>query len=119
MSFRIQIEVKRSNTAGDYDDNGKWVAGEIKTFVINASVQPLSIKETESLPDGRRSENLVKLYTDTELYPELQATQSQQARKADKVIWNGKTWKVISCLPYQMNVISHYKATLKEVAEGA
>ena len=84
--FRKPITVVRAKEAGFYDDNGNYVNhDDLYGFTAYASVQPLNNNERRTLEnntDGQRYSNVVKVYTDTELYPPLQDTPD----KADQPI---------------------------------
>lgn len=110
-SFRKSIIVTR--TTGSYVD-GVWTANDPTTLTIKASVQPLRLDEMQAMPEGRRSSHVVKIYSDTELYPAIQGT----GQNADQFTWQSKTWEVIACDAYQMGIISHYKALAVEVTSN-
>lgn len=75
MGFRKKFIIKRTS-GGDYDDNGIWQKGETEEIEIMASVQPISLDEYNQIfPEGIRTVNAVKIYTDTRLYPENKARQ--------------------------------------------
>lgn len=112
-SFRKPVILLRKQPGG-FNNYGEWIEGEAEETSIKASIQPLSLKEMETLPEGQRSSNLVKVYTDTEVHPAVQGGKS-----ADIIIWRDKQWEVLSCAAYQMGVIPHYKAIAAEVMPDA
>ncbi len=115
MSFRRKFTIQRT-TGGEYDDNGIWQKGETEEIEIMASVQPLSLASlneyNQIFPEGIRTVNAVKIYTDTRLYPEKQGTPAQNA---DVLLYMDRKYKIITCHAYQSGVISHYKAYAQEV----
>ena len=113
MGFRKKFTIQRT-TGGEYDDNGIWQkGGETEEIKIMASVQPISLDEYNQIfPQGVRTVNAVKIYTDTKLYPEKQGTPAQNA---DVLLYMDRKYKIITCHAYQSGVISHYKAYAQEI----
>lgn len=105
MSFRKPFTVKRFVTAGTYV-NGVFVSGSSTTFTIQASIQPLSDIDLSTLPEGQREGDMVKIYTDTDLFG-IGASGSGQ--EPDKVEWRGAYYTISSKSVRQMGVISHYR----------
>ena len=102
-SFRTPLTVTR-RAAGAFSD-GVWQEGTETELLILASVQPLRPDEMDSLPEGRRDRQAVKIYTSTELF-----TVRGKDTSPDLVVWRGDTFEVISVAPHQSAVISHFKA---------
>lgn len=107
MGFRKSLAITRY-ASGSYVD-GIWNDGNYSTLSIKASVQPLKPFEMQSLPEGRRSGKAVKLYSKTKLFSANEST------NADKFVWNGTPFEVVSCDWYQSSVISHFLAYAVEV----
>ncbi len=101
-SFRSPLAVTRF-TPGSYI-NGDWQEGTRAEIAIQASAQPLNPKEMESLPEGRRDSQAVKIYPDTELFTVRDDT------NPDLVEYRGEVYEVISVAPHQSGVIDHFKA---------
>lgn len=116
MGFRRPATIERTSL-GTIDDNGRYQKGTTTTLTIQASVQPLSIREQSTIvgPDGARNVSYVKIYTDTPLIPQSAASGQGEATKADVVRHLGRRFLVIQCDAYQSGVISHYRAYAKEV----
>lgn len=116
MGFRRPVTIERTSL-GTIDDNGRYQRGTTTTLTIQASVQPLSIREQSTIvgPDGARNVSYVKIYTDTPLIPQSAASGQGEATKADVVRHLGRRFLVIQCDAYQSGVISHYRAYAKEV----
>ena len=112
-SFRSVHTIRRKIT-GAVDDNGYYQAGNYFKLPIQASVQPVNLQEyTAYEPQGGRTADLVKVYTDVELYPIRQ--EMTENREADVLEWHGRLWRCIRCEAWQSNVISHYKAIFREI----
>ena len=116
MGFRRPVTIERTSL-GTIDDNGRYQKGTTTTLTIQASVQPLSIREQSTIvgPDGARNVSYVKIYTDTPLIPQSAASGQGEATKADVVRHLGRRFLVTQCDAYQTGVISHYRAYAQEV----
>jgi len=82
-----------------------YVAGTTSTFDVEISLQPLSGKELLQLPEGQRTKQTIKGYTETQL---LTARESE-SKKADEFDYEGVTFEVHVVLPYKGDVLNHYK----------
>lgn len=103
----------RRTAAGSRDALGDFVAGTTSTSSIKASVQPLTGKDADSLPEGERHKDWLKLYTRTELRPV-----SQHAGSAgDRVEVDGITYEVRTVKRYRA-VCPHYRADVVRTQEG-
>lgn len=101
------ISVSR-RAAGSYV-NGVWVPGAASVLSMEASVQPLSPREAQKLPEGERIKESRKLYLNEELFPNDDATQ----KSADIVTIDGVQFQVFSCEPWTgLGMLPHYKAVL-------
>lgn len=80
--------VTRANGAGAYV-NGLWVPGGTTTFDIVASIQPISGREKQQLPEGFHTKEIRVVYTTTALQ-----TQNGDALP-DTVSIDGESWSVI------------------------
>lgn len=98
--------------AGGSKVNGKWVEGTPSTFTINASVQPLTPKEIELLPEGRRAsgENY-KLYADPS--PILKTVSGDE--NPDKISIYSQDFEVFSIERWENSIISHIKYIVTRV----
>lgn len=115
MSFRKPFAVKRK-TPGAYV-NGYWVEGTESEIIIQASQQPATTDEQQTLPEGRRKGETFKYYTSTELYAATQADGDIEARSADIIVTARGDYEVIDCRVHQSNVINHYKVFAVKVGE--
>lgn len=76
-------------TAGEYDAaTGLYVRGAVTTFMIEASIQPSSGRDLQSLPDGERTTESRTVYTKTILKTRTQTTEP------DEITIDGETWVV-------------------------
>lgn len=102
-SFRKPQTIKRL-TAGSYV-NGVWIPGTESTFIIMASVQPVTGEDQLTLPEGRRLSDFVKAYSDIE----LRVLGEIVGLQPDRLAWRGYDYECIQMDVRQMDVISHYK----------
>lgn len=99
--FRRPFVVTRFNP-GSYV-NGAWAEGTSSQITISASVQPVAGIDLELLPEGRRTSMSVKIYTDVALQTATSTT------NPDVLHAFGHEFEITSVMPWQSNVISHYK----------
>ena len=104
MSFRTLQKIL-SELPGAYI-NGYWVAGARSILAITASIQPVALgQDMESLPEGRRLSDFMKVYTDTKLKVTDESTQP------DLIVFDGFAYELVSVGKHQSGVIPHYKYT--------
>lgn len=115
MGFRKPFTVKRK-TPGTYV-NGFWVEGAETQITIQASQQPATVDEMQTLPEGRRKGETFKYYTSTELYAATQADGEIEAKSADIIVTTRGNYEVIDCQVHQSNVINHFKVFAVRVGE--
>lgn len=104
MSFRKPFSVKRT-VAGGYT-NGVYVEGAESTITIQASVQPVSGQDLVAIPEGRRASDMVKIYTDSDLFGQGDAGTGQSP---DRLVYRGKEYEIYTKDVNQSDVIPHYK----------
>lgn len=104
MSFRKTVTILRE-AAGTYV-NGVWSAGARSALTTQASIQPVSLgRDMQSLPEGRRLSDYVKLYSDTF----LNTTREGEGLQPDIIVHEGYGYELIDIAPYRSGVISHYR----------
>lgn len=105
-SFRKPQTFKRKS-AGLYVD-GAWQEGtEYDLPDITASVQPAKKEDydqMEALPEGRRVEAMVRIYTNVELN-----VAGVDNSNGDILIWRGSRYLVRDVSAWQSDVINHYR----------
>lgn len=92
--------------SGSYVD-GNYVIGSSETFNIVANVQPAKYYETLILPEGKRSTEVIKVYSRCEIRAEKPG---DNGWGADQILWNDKLFEVFRVQQYQMGILDHYKA---------
>lgn len=103
-SFRKPYTIQRT-APGSYV-NGEWVEGVVSDVPITATIQPVSDQDLINFPAGTRSSDLVKIYTDADLFTVEDMGANQQP---DRIDWFGHTYEITSKSIRQMNVINHYR----------
>lgn len=103
MSTLFPHNIRYIHRSGSYV-SGRWVSQEQEgTFV--GSVQPVTGKDTEFLPENRRDAGLMKVYSNSPLAVSIEGGESQ----GDIVIWAGKRWEIVQELVFANGLIDHYK----------
>lgn len=93
--------------------NGKWTETST-TANITGSVQPVSGKDTQFLPENRRDTGVVKVYSKEPLSVSIEGSNTP----GDVVIWAGKKWEVFQELVYANGLINHHKYFAAYIGEA-
>lgn len=113
MQFRRDVTLKRRAT-GSYDqltDVGFYkTTGSDTETTIKASVQPMSGSDMKLLPENRREEETLKIYTDTEIF----SARKGNSTNADIISIDSIDYEVVNVFPWRNGVINHYKAFLSK-----
>lgn len=109
MGFRSAQSIIRTGVGGYV--KGEYQDGMSEPITIYGSVQPVSGQELMVLPEGLRTRETVKIYTDTEL------NTAEFNQRPDRLEWRGKVYEIAMKAPYQSGVINHFKyyATKEQV----
>lgn len=99
--------------AGAYVD-GEWVEGPSSPFSVLASIQPLTGRELEALPEGMRTRGRFKMYTEAVLRTVQEC--SAGGVKPDLVEAFGRLLEVQTVLDFQNHTtgLPHVKYLLGE-----
>lgn len=108
---KIQLEVTRYNSISIV--NGRHVPGDdgTNTLFIKGTVQPISAKDMETLPENRRDSGNIKIYTSTKM---LTSKQGQNG-KADRLVFDNDLYEVIQTQPWKNSIIPHYKVIASRI----
>lgn len=109
-SFRRPVQMIRRG-AGQWVA-GRWIDGaDGPPHTIMASVQPAALSDydtMQALPEGRRVEAMVRVYTDAVL-----AVAGAADTNGDRIVWphgpRPGNYLVRAVSPWQSGVISHYR----------
>jgi hypothetical protein len=106
-SFRKSVTITKRSTGtlvdGIYTDAASTVS------IIQASVQPASDSDVQTLPEGRRERKAFRLYTNTELLS------LQESENPDRATIYGEEYEVVTKNPWQNAVIPHFKYIVVKV----
>ena len=109
-SFRSPLTLRRKEKG--FVKDGYWVEGFVTESTFTASVQPLTPREVEQLPEGRRDSDPFWLFTSTE----LKVVNVDGIKNPDIVVIDGEFYEVDKVGKWQNNVINHYKCLVYKVA---
>ena len=91
---------------------GTWVVSE-SDATFTGSIQPVTGKDTLSLPVLRRDTGSVKVYSDTPLSVSAEGGHAP----GDLVQWGGRYWEIYAALPFQNGLLDHYKYLAADFCE--
>ena len=104
------VTIRRGSAGTSY--RGRHTKGSTSdTTGVVASVQPITGKELERLPEGIRSKRPAKLYSETE----LKMVDVGAGTPADQIIWDSETWEVSRLEPHTWG--TYYKAIIVKVGQ--
>lgn len=111
MSLRYPVQIRR-RLPGAYVA-GRWVVGAFgPPETIMATVQPATLADydkMQALPEGRRVESLMRVYTVTE----IQIAAEDPTASGDALDWPDglldRPYIFVSRSPWQSRVIPHYR----------
>jgi hypothetical protein len=106
--FNLKTFTVYPQNAGSYT-LGRWVDTAGTSYTITGTSQPASPKEVQTLPEGRRLNSVLRLYTASDLNV-LTST-----RSPDQVLVDGTRYEVFKKDIRNQGLISHYKYLLTEV----
>ena len=104
----------RRYTAGSRDANGEWVNGASSDTPILASVQVASGSDLQHLPEGERSRQTKKVYTENALG--FQSADQYTGVKADELVIDSVSYEVQVTFP-DHPLISHAKCLATRLQE--
>lgn len=94
---------------------GRWVPGAAlaRDFTIQASLQPVSSRDMQSLPEGRRDRSMYAMFTDTALLVESIANQTNP----DVIVLPDGLYEVTQDSNWGNHVIDHHKYIITRASE--
>ena len=104
LALHKEIEIRRPSSVVFVDGFSQPTA--TKREYVTGSVQPLSSREFDSLPQGRVDRGSLKFYTCEKLQTVATGVQ------CDFLLIGGEEWEVDTLLSWSNNVIPHYKYLL-------
>ncbi len=100
---------------------GEWVRSLESTFDIELSIQPISGREQQRLPEGYRTRRVVKAYGQPAPVEKLRTTSLASEAPNDIVIYKGDRFDVISVEDWDIGPVQtrHIRYQLAEIgADG-
>lgn len=110
-SFRRKIKIHRMS--GGELRRGRWTGQTATPGEIMASVQPATVKDLQALEEGRRFRASWVLFTDTKL------NTIEAGQNPDRVVLNGDECEVVTCDPWQNDVINHFRILVQKMPATA
>ena len=101
------------NHPGRYE-RGRWVPGDRVEREIQASVQPMSMRDIADMPEGERHGQMIKVYFDDDTVPVHQFGQDRI-----ELTHAGNQWVAISDERHNSDVISHRKVVARRIVTEA
>jgi hypothetical protein len=101
--------LRRAETIGP---DGRAVKSVLSTATIRGSVQPLTDRQREVLPEGIRQSVTRKVYTKSDLRTADQLTNTP----SDLIVYGGETYEVVRVTRWPA-LLSHFEADLVRVTE--
>jgi len=120
ISMASSTVVRTRRAAGSYPQTGgtrgTFVAGAATTANISASMQPLTSRDRQLLPDGVRETAHMTIYTADALQGDAPAT-SNAVTQADTITYAGEVFQVYQDHNWQTDGLYHkavlYSATME------
>ena len=114
MIFGAAAVARNRYAAGSVGTDGRTTRGALTATTIYASVQPVTGRQLERLPEGLRQSVKLMAYTETELRTADQLTQTA----ADELIYGGETYQVADAKRWDTaGPLPHWEIALVRLAE--
>ena len=97
------------HVASSYDATGDYVEGAATTLAVVGSLQPLTGKQIEQLPEGMRDRASAMLFSATSLQS------SRTGNTGDRVPFGGDTYEVLGVVNWATPVGGHFAYALERV----
>lgn len=103
LTHKLPITVLRYG-AGEWV-MGRWVPAPVTEIPLEANVQPMKGIDLMVLPESDRTTESIKVYT----VETLRTVEEVGQADADIIVWQGKKFKAVKAMTYQMGVLDHTK----------
>ena len=111
LTHKTPIQIERTSPGSWV--KGRWVEGLTTVINIEANVQPMRGHELVVLPEADRTKDSIKVYS----VEHIDTVEDVKQEQADVVIWNGKRYKAIKSMQYQMGILNHTKTICVRLPE--
>ena len=107
----------RRPSGGAWNSSGAWSGDSTADTTITASVQPFGARELQLLPEGWRSRQPRKIYTETE----LRTVDQHGETSADRIVDTDTVVYLVMSVERQRTLVglAHYKGTLLRLDEAS
>lgn len=95
---------------------GKWVEGESIENVFKGTWQPANGQTMELLPEGKRNQETYKCFAPINM--NFTSADSEAQLEGDEIIWEGKTFEVITASKWNNGIIPHWELVCVRKKEG-
>ena len=96
---------RKRRAAGELHE-GTWHEGNVTSSTITASVQPVSGQDLRRLPEGTRTTDAVRIFSEDE----LRVGNETDRTPPDRVVYLGEEYEVTSVQRWSMGQLDHYDA---------
>jgi hypothetical protein len=119
----VEPVTRRRFAAGTRDGDGVFVPGSFVASIIQASVQPLTGEEAQTLLEGERRRTTLKVYTTSELQP----VDQDDGEAGDRLVISETVADLfdvdagvyeVRTVARQRKIIPHYRGFIVRVQEG-
>jgi len=90
---------------GSWSNNGRYEKGDAETFTIEASVQPASGNQVKILPEHRRTEEIIVIYSDKQ----LRVNDNKKNKSGDTLLHSGKKYEILNVKDWSRTDIPHFE----------
>lgn len=105
VPFLTDTVVVNYFAAGDYDSSGRYVKGTATSTTYSSCVLPASPEEIQRLPEGFRSQKVLKMYFD--FGTDITLLVNNDEANPSEIEFEGETYAIISSERYN-KIIPHW-----------
>ena len=117
--YSQKIIINRT-AAGTWSSDGEdFNNGFVSTFTKKCSVQPLTSKELQVLPEGMRSSRILKVYTSRSSANKIRTVDRDGATIPDYITYQGKSFQIYSTEDWNESLSGktpHFKFYISETS---
>jgi len=99
---------------GDYDGDGEWVEGALTVVPMTMSIQPSTGRDRQLMPEGVRTENIKKVYSEAA----LQGDDEDSKTIADIIVDGALKYKVVIVETNDANFLNHHRIFAQLITES-
>lgn len=92
---------------------GRYTSGAVTTFAINLGIEPATGRQLRDLPEGRRGDETIMIYSPVELKTVMPGFEP------DQVSYRGEQWAVITSKLWQGFGETHFECLAQRAPSPA